>query len=201
MRSSLVIAFYLLLTSSFAQSNTARPFQIKKGFYFKFAQLLDQKPARLDSFTVRERTSGNIKLLGGGLYSFDLVPQDQSEFKRLRKDMVGFSDGDKFYLSDKFTVGGWQGFSVCFLTGPYIIADIGTSAGQYTGGGLLPSLINVSNGYLINIKSRSSSPLTKKALKDLLKKYPELQDKYANQEDLVANAVQILDEINILENY
>ena len=52
-----------------------------------------------------------IVMVGGGPYTFVLDDAKKSEFKALRRNMVGLSDGVRFYVSDQLTVGGWMGWS------------------------------------------------------------------------------------------
>lgn len=184
----------------FAQSETneLQKLKLKKGIYLSFQQITADNPSHIDSFTVKERTNGDIVMWGGGKYTFELAPENKVSFKKIRKEFVGISDGENFYISDRFTIKGWQGMTSCILSGPYIIAPIQSSAGQFTGGGLIPSMIKVGNGYLINIKEGSSIPLSKKVLKELLKKYPTLMSEYADQ-NLMDSAVDIIDKINQME--
>jgi hypothetical protein len=197
---SFVSCFFITITVfSQIDSVSLKSFKIKKGFYFSFDQIAKETPGRIDSFVIQQRTSSNIRLLGGGKYIFDLASKDKNEFKEMRKNLVGLSDGENFYISDKFTVGGWQGLTPCFLSGPYVIADIRANAGQYSGGGFIPSLIKVSDGYLIDLKSGHSIQITKKSLRDLLVKYPDIQKKYEDKENILIFSTQIVEEINAIE--
>ncbi|MFY7733950.1 MAG: DUF6563 family protein [Bacteroidia bacterium] len=182
----------------FAQSENKelKSLKLKKGFYFSFEQIKADSPTVVDSFYIREQTKGEIALYGGGKYTFRLVPDDKTTFKKFKKQIVGISDGDNFYISDRYTIKGWQGMTVCILSGPYIIAPIQNDAGQF--GGIIGSIIKIGNGFLINLKDGSSKQLSKKALKDILKKYPTILKEYETM-DLMDNAIEIIDKINKIE--
>jgi len=199
----LFILFGLTSTTTFSQPDTDRIYHLnlKKGIYFSFEQITTNNPALTDSFVIKERTNGNIIMWGGGKHSFEFKSKDKAEFKKIRKELIGISDGKDFYISDKFTVGGWQGqgMTLCLLSGPYIIAPIQASAGQYTGGGLIPSMIKVGSGFLINLNNGTSRRLSKKLIREALEKYPDLAQEYADKGDLVEFAVEIMDKINKAE--
>ena len=193
-----LISFGLTSLNIHAQQATANPhFKLKKGIYFSFEQIRTEDPGFSDSFTIKERTNGNIIMMGGGRYSFELASDKKSEFRTIKRDLLGISDGESFYISDRLTVGGWQGMTMCLLSGPYIIAPLQGSTGQYTGGGLLPSLIKIGSGFLIDLNTGSSIRLSNKLLKKLLKKHPGVSEYYARKENLLDHAVEIINEINI----
>ncbi len=198
-----LFSFVCILASfhCFAQSSTDTipHLQLKKGIYFSFKEITTQQPARTDSFTVVERTAGQITMMGGGKYGFDLAADDKADYKQVKKTCVGISDGENFYISDKFTIGGWQGLTRCLLSGPYIIAPISSSAGQYTGGGIIPAMIKVNKGFLINLNDGVSRPLSKKLIREILKKYPDIEKEYADKNNLVEFAVEIINKVNQLE--
>jgi hypothetical protein len=135
-------------------------------------------------------------MVGGGKYTFELVGKDKAEFKALRRELIGVSDGDTFYISDKFTIKGWQGLTPCILSGPYVIAPVQGSAGQYTGGGIVPAMIKVGKGFLIDIRDGTSVPLSNKTLKRLLSKYPDIAAQYKDKQDLSDYSVDIVEQIN-----
>ena len=197
----LIILFGLTSSSIFSQSETGTTnhLKLKKGIYFSFKQITTNNPALTDSFIIKERTSGNIVMWGGGKYSFEFESKDKVEFKKTRKELIGISDGEDFYISDKFTVSGWQGMTLCLLSGPYIIAPIQGSAGQYTGGGLIPSMVKVGSGFLINLNNGTSRLLSKKVITEALEKYPDISQEYADKGDLIEFAVEIIDKINKAE--
>lgn len=184
----------------FSQTGTDKPQQLKlkKGIYYSFLQITTDNPAGNDSFWIKERTNNNIFLFGGGKYSFELGSKDKAEFRKIKKECVGISDGENFYISDRFTVGGWQGMTCCLLSGPYIIAPIQGNAGQYTGGGLIPSTIKVGNGFLIDLNKGTSSKLSNKTLKELLIKYPDISKEYQGKNDLMEFAAEIINAVNII---
>lgn len=192
------VLYYALIINCYGQSAPIQPsgLKLKRGIYLTFAEINTATPARSDSFTIRERTSGDIFLVGGGKYSFELASKDKREFRELRKALVGVSDGENFYISDRFTVNGWQGMTRCILDGPYLIADIKGSAAQYAGGGIIPGQITVNSGYLINLKTGRSSSITKKTLRELLSNYPNIAKDYQNKMDLTEFAIPIVDAVN-----
>jgi hypothetical protein len=195
------ILFTLTSVKIFSQSESDTPVQLnlKKGVYFSFQQIAKDNPALVDSLIIKERTNGNISMWGGGKYTFELPTMDKAEFKKIKKTLIGISDGESFYISDKFTVNGWQGLTRCLLSGPYIIAPVQGSAAQYTGGGLIPSMIKVGSGFLINLNVGNSRPLTKKVIKELLEKHPDIADKYAHKGDLIELSAEIINEVNKAE--
>lgn len=90
----------------FAQSKTneLQKLKLKKGIYLSFQQITADNPSHIDSFTVKERTNGDIVMWGGGKYTFQLAPENKVSFKKIRKEFVGISDGENFYISDRFTI-------------------------------------------------------------------------------------------------
>ena len=192
-----LISLGLTSLNIIAQQATANHhFKLKKGIYFSFEQIRTEDPEFLDSFIIKERTNGNIIMMGGGKYSFELSSDKKSEFRAIKRDLLGISDGESFYVSDQLTIGGWQGMTKCLLSGPYIIAPIQSSTGHYAGGGLLPSLIKIESGFLIDLNAGTSIRLSNKFLKNLLKKYPSVAEYYASKENLIDYAVEIINEIN-----
>lgn len=198
---SLFTLLCIISLTIFAQSENhdAPHLKLNKGIYLSFDQIKKDSPGITDSFIIKERTSGNIAMWGGGKYTFEFASKDKTEFKKIRKELIGMSDGENFYISDKFTVNGWQGMTLCRLSGPYLIAPIKGSAAQYTAGGLIPSMIKVGSGFLINLNDGTSRQLSKKVIKELLKKYPEISKKYADKGDLIEYASEIINEINKTE--
>lgn len=195
-KSFLFICFFLFMSTVFCQQSLP----CKKGIYLSFKQIKENSPAIEDSFEIKERTKGNIALVGGGKYGLELLAGSKSDYRKLKKELVGISDGANFYISDRFAGGGWQGLSVCLLSGPYIIAYTQGSAGQYTGGGIIPSFIKVENGYLINLQTATSTAITNKVLKQMLEPYPEIAKKYSVTAGLTLSAVQIITDINAALN-
>lgn len=194
----LVFSYILFTLSVFPQQNSSplQSLHCKRGIYLSFNEIANNAPGYTDSFEIKERTNGSIVMVGGGNYAFELASGTKSIYKKLKKELTGISDGVNFYISDRYTVGGWQGLSLCVLSGPYIIGNIKTSAGQFTGGGLIPSMTNVGNGYLINVKAATSVAITNKLLKELLKPYPQIAKKYSVTAGLVESSVQIINDIN-----
>jgi len=197
----LFILFCLTLATTYSQPDTDRiqHLNLKKGIYFSFEQITTNNPALADSFVIKERTNGNIVMWGGGKHSLEFKSKDKAEFKKIRKEIIGISDGKDFYISDKFTVGGWQGMTLCLLSGPFIIAPIQAIAGQYTGGGLIPFMIKVGSVFLINLNNGISRRLSKRLIREVLEKYPDLSQEYADKGDLIEFAVEIMDKINKAE--
>jgi hypothetical protein len=169
---------------------------LKKGIYLSFADIRADVPSRSDSFLIKERTSGDIFLVGGSKYGFELVPEDKKSTREIRRQFVGISNGAHFYLSDRITLHTWQGMSRCLLSGPYVIADVKGSAAPYTGGGVVSSMIAVNSGYIIGLKDSSCVPLTRKSLTKLLSKYPDIAKNYQNKMDILQYTIPILAEIN-----
>lgn len=199
---TLALLVLLILTklniSAQSETHKLQKLKFKKGIYLSFQQITEDNPSYIDSFTVKERSNRDIVMWGGGKYTFELVLENKTSFKKIRKEFVGLSDGENFYISDRYTIKGWQGMTLCILSGPYIIAPVQSSAGEFTGGGLIPSMIKIGNGYLINIKEGSSISLSKKVLKELLKKYPTILSEYADK-DLMDFTAEIIDKINMTE--
>lgn len=189
----------LITLSTYAQSETNKlnHLKLQRGIYFSFKQITTNFPSFTDSFNIKERTNGNLAMLCGGKYTFEFTDKKKSEYKEVKREFVGISDGENFYISDRFTVNGWQGMTLCLLSGPYIIADIQGSTGQYTGGGIIPSMVKIGNGFLIDIRNGTSVPLTEKELKKLLTKYPHILNKYKDKENMAEFSNQIINEINV----
>ena len=196
----LLLLFLSLLGAVHAQNDTLPSFTVKKGIYLSFKELANNEPARTDSFHMELRTKSNIVMVGGGPYTFVLDDGKKSEFKALRRNMVGLSDGVRFYVSDQLTVGGWMGFTPCVLEGPYILAAIQGSAAAYTGGGVLPGFIKTGRGYVIDIRNGASAALNKGFIRRLLKKHPDLAEEYKDKDDIMGYAVEIIIKVNELEN-
>ncbi|MFZ4796513.1 MAG: hypothetical protein ACOYMA_03410 [Bacteroidia bacterium] len=196
----LLLVFLLGLSvfglSAQSENKNFRTLNLKRGFYFSFEQIKNDSPTLVDSFFIREQTKGEIAMFGGGKFTFRLVPEDKTSFKKFKKQIVGLSDGENFYISDKYTINGWQGMTACILSGPYIIAPVQSDAGQF--GGVIGSFIKIGKGYLINLENGSSIQLSKKVLKEILKKYPAISKEYENM-DLMDYAIEIIDKINKTE--
>lgn len=195
----LLLLFLFFFGAVHAQTDTLPSFTVKKGIYLSFKELANNEPGRTDSFHMELRTKSNIVMVGGGPYTFVLEDGKKSEFKTLRRSMVGLSDGERFYISDQLTVGGWMGFTPCVLRGPYILAPIQGSAGSYTGGGVLPSFLKTGRGYVIDIRTGANSALNKSFIRGLLKKHPDLAHAYKDKDDIMDSAVEIIMKVNELE--
>jgi len=195
---TLFFALIFIVLATFSQQNSAsvQTLNCKRGIYLSFEEVINNSPSFTDSFEIKERTKGNIIMVGGGKFGFELSSGNKSEYKKLKKNLIGISDGINFYISDKYTIGGWQGLTICLLSGPYIIASVQGTAGQYTGGGLIPSMVKVGNGYLIDLKTGKSVAITNKVLKDLLKPYPEIAKKYSVTDGLTENTFQIVSDVD-----
>ncbi len=198
----LFTVFVLTTLTIFSQggADTSLNLKLKKGIYLSFEQITKENPANTDSFIIKERSAGSIAMVGGGKYTFEFASMSNGEFKKYRKELVGISDGENFYISDKYTIKGWQGLTRCVLTGPYIIAPVKGSAGQSTGGGAIPSMISIGKGFLINLNEGTSEELSKKVIKKLLTKYPDISKEYADKDDLMDMAVEIVEKINKAEH-
>jgi hypothetical protein len=199
---SLISAIPFLLTVMMVRGQTAIDtlpfFTATRGIYTSYTSLRNGVPNRMDSFRIVTRTKGDIFMVGGGPYAFELVSADKSQ-RELRKALVGISDGRQFYISDKYTCGGWMGISKCYLDGPYIVSLTRGSAAQYTGGGLIPALMPVGWGTVINIRTREHKNLNEGFIRDLLKQYPDLNEQYKDT-DLMNYAIDILEIVNQREN-
>ncbi|WP_188507901.1 DUF6563 family protein [Parapedobacter pyrenivorans] len=191
----------LASTTSFGQTgnDTMENLRLKRGIYFSFREIVENNPSYTDTVSVKERTDGHIAMWGGGKYTFELADAAKHEVKPFKRALVGVSDGETFYISDRHTIGGWQGLTKCLLTGPYLVAPIRASASAYTGGGLIPAMIKVGEGFVINVNAGTSAKLTEKYLKGLMSKHPEIADRYAEAENLMDAALEIIDEINRVE--
>lgn len=198
----LYILWSFASVSGFSQSktDTIPKLKLKRGIYFSFAEMLVANPGNIDSFTIKERTEGSIIMVGGGKYTFELASENNAEFRKIRKNMIGISDGEFFYISDKYTIGGWQGLTACILSGPYIIVPIRGSASQYTGGGMVPGFISIGKGFLIDIREGTSHELTNKFIKKLISKYPIVAENYKDKENIVEYSAEIINSINKIES-
>lgn len=188
--------FFSLSVSSQENKSSLPTLKCKRGIYLSFNEIATNAPGYTDSFEIKERTNGSIVMVGGGNYGFELPSASRSIYKKLKKELVSISDGENFYISDRYTVGGWQGLTLCVLSGPFIIGNIQGSAAQFTGGGLVPSMIKIGNGYLINIKDATTVAITNKVLKELLTPYPQIAKKYSVTAGLVESSAQIINDIN-----
>jgi hypothetical protein len=179
-----------------AQRVSLPPFVVARGIYTSFTSIRNSVPNRNDSFQLVTRSTTDIVLVGGSETGFKLDSASKDEWKALRKVLVGISDGKQFYISDRYTVGGWFGLSPCYLKGPLIVVLNGRgNLAQYTGGGLLPALIGINENYVINIRSRERAKLDKSYLKVLMKPYPDIVEKYKKM-NLMDNSINIIEEIN-----
>jgi hypothetical protein len=193
-----ILLFFLgaLSPQAFTQSTfDLHNLNCKKGVYLSFNEIYNDEPSFTDSFNIKERPKDAVLMWGGGNYTFELASNSDAEYKKLKRDLVGISDGVNFFISDNYIINGARGLTLCILSGPYIIANVQGNAGQFTGGGLIPALIKVESAFLINIKDGTSVPMTKKVLKRLLKSYPAIEKKYSGKK-LTDFSVQIVDEIN-----
>lgn len=192
----------LALTSckifSQAQYDKFLQLKLKKGIYFSFQQITANNPLLTDSFIIKERANGNIVMWGGGKYTFELPLSSKSELRKIRKELTGISDGENFYMSDRFTINGRQGMTRCLLSGPYIIAPIQGSTSQYTPE-LTPSLTRAGKGFLINLNDSTTRPLSKKLIRKLLKKHPDITQEYTDKSDLIELSAEIIDKVNKAE--
>jgi hypothetical protein len=93
-----------------------------------------------------------------------------------------------------------MGLSKCYLKGPYIISLSRTNVGKYAGYGLIPSLITVGIGTVIDIRTREHNPLNEPFIKDLLKKYPDLSEEYKDRTPLLKYAFEIIKKVDEKEN-
>ena len=192
--------FFFTLSSIRAQVVDTLPFFVaKKGIYTSYTSLRNNTPNRQDSFHIVTRTKGDIFLVGGGPFEFLLDSAEKNEWRALRKALVGISDGTQFYISDKYTCGGWMGISKCYLNGPYILSLSRANAAQY-GGGLILSFANIGAGTVINLRTREHYPLNERFIKDLLKLYPDLEEEYKDRKGLLYYAIDILEKVNEKES-
>lgn len=179
-----------------AQRDSLSPFVVTKGIYTSYTSLRNSVPNRNDSFHLIKRSGGDIFMWGGSEYGFVLDSSGKDEWRSLRKMVVGLSDGKQFYISDKYTTGGWFGLTPCYLNGPLILTLNKGNLAQYTGGGIIPALIPTGNGFVINIQTREHFPLTESFLKKLLKKYPGLEYDFSKKMNLMDHVVEILESVN-----
>ena len=192
---ALIISTISIVTLK-AQKDTLQPFIIKKGIYTTFRDIRSSQPLPDTVFQIIKRKGANSVWIGGSSYKLDDDSLSRNKINALKKILVGVSDGQNFYISDRFTIGGYYGLTKCSLKGPYIYADIEESAAQYTGGGLIPALIKTGKGFVINVNKGLSLPLNKKFLKDLLRQYPDLENEYSKKMSLMDHAVEILQRVN-----
>ena len=197
------LVFFILLSFSLtflcAQSDSLNPegLKITKGIYMSFAEVMAGEPSRNDSIVWKVLSDDDI-LRGTGKYTFKLASGDKAEYKKLRKALVGISDGEYFYLSDRHTVGGVAGLTRVISTGPYVIAPIQERASKYLGGGLIPYMIKVGHGFLVNLNRGISEPMTKSLLKSLLDRYPEIWAQYSGKVDWYDMAPEIVTKVNVV---
>ncbi len=188
----------VLAFSLFAQTDTLliETLKLKRGIYLSFKEIRTNNPGIIDSFIIIQKTKLNhLMWSGGGEFKFELVNNNfKHDFQKLKEEFVGISDGNNFYISDMYTVGGWYGMSPCILNGPYIIAPIQGNTGKYIG--IIGAFIKVGSGYMINIIEARSKKITQKLLKELISKYPDISKEYADKTDLLPFCVEIMDKIN-----
>ena len=198
---TVLIAFLTCFITSYSQSESTEVsrLKLKKGFYFYFKEIRNDTPQFIDSFTVGERTSDNIFFFGGSRYTFDLMSKTNHEYNKIKEEIIGVSDGENFYISDIYTVGGIHGMSQCILSGPYLIALAKTDLSYFTLGGAIPSSLKSGSCYLINLKDGSSHSLTNRLLEKTLEKYPTIKNEYLNKDNLMEYAIEILEKINQTE--
>jgi len=197
--------FFLVLLFSFqlsvsAQGNSDSFVHVKKGIYFSSEEIRNNSPSITDSFQVVERSKSSVFWVGGGEYTFELLSSDSLRYKKIRKTFVGISDGQYFYISHRLIDGSFLSMTRCLLTGPYLVAPIEGNLGQYTGGGIIPSLIKIKSGFLIDFKDGTSRKLSNDLIKQELKDYPELQKEFSKRGNLLERAVEIFSKVNELEN-
>ena len=200
MKISGILSISVLLhfgTAAQMQPDTFACFKLKKGIYFSFNEINTQNPSFFGPIIIKERTNADIKLKGGGKYSFESPVMSKAILKKSKKYFVGLSDGDNFFISDRITNGSGQGMMPCLLTGPYIVAPVRGNASKYVGGGLIPSLINIRQFALIDLNTGHSEIITVEILRKLLLKYPKTSHKYKGVENLLTFSISIIDDINI----
>ncbi len=194
-----LLAFIILFNldgKSEVQVDSFQNIKLKRGVYFSFEEIKNQNPSFFGPLVISERTKRNILLMGGGKYVFESSAMTTAIFKRTKKYFIGVSDGEAFYISDKLTGGGVQGMTKCLLSGPFLVAPIQGNAAQYTGGGIIPSLIKVGQGFLINVNTGISDRISEQLLKSLLKKYPRCYVKYKRLDSLLEFTIPIINDIN-----
>lgn len=164
-------------------------FTIKKGVYTTFRDIRNNQPLPDTSIVIKERAGFRT---GGGPYKIESYSLSNQDLSALKKIYVGYSDGKDFYISDRFTVGGLRGLSKCFLKGPYILTQLEVSGPSTSGIGMSSAIYE----YVININRGLSLKLTKKALNDILKQYPNIEDEYKDEKHLLRIDKEILQKVN-----
>src|SRR5664279_1628418 len=108
-----ILAFTILKAQGPLES-----FTVKKGVYITFRDIRDNKPLPDTTLKIKERAG--IAFGNSGDFKLESDSLSHDELSDLKKKYVGFSDGQDFYISDRFTIGGVRGLSKCSLKGPYI---------------------------------------------------------------------------------
>lgn len=183
------ILFFSLSLCAHAQKDTLSSFTVKQGVYTTFRDIRDSNPLPIKDFKVVRRNNGT--------YKFEIDSLSKQKFDLFQKTLVGASDGHDFYISGRFTNAGYLGIAKCYLKGPYIFAQ----EAPYNPMGLIGAVLTMGadysgKGYVININKGLSLPLTKKFLKDLLKKYPDLDEEYKQKISIADHSMEILQRIN-----
>lgn len=99
-----------------------------KGIYMSFDEIKARTPSLQTDLTVRERPKSDIFMYGGSDYV--LERRDKTIKKSfLRKDILGYSDGDALYLNcDKLKTG--FGYAKVIELGKYLIFKAGLTTGS-----------------------------------------------------------------------
>jgi hypothetical protein len=179
-----------------AQDSTLQPFRIEKGVYKTFRAINNKTPDITGQIEIVHRDKGNIILVGGGPLTFKVDSLDIKQYRATRKKMVGVSDGQNFYISNRLTGGGYMSVSKCYLTGPYLLNFETGSLADYTGGGLVPAPVKMGNGYVIDLVNKKSTKLSKKYLRELMAAFPSIEQEYKDEDHLTKKAAAILQKIN-----
>ncbi len=194
--------FFLLLvftagTNAQTDSTYEDRLRIPKGIYLSFPQVMSGEPERTDSIILKKHSEDDL-MHASGLYSFKLASESKPELRKIKKTLVGISDGEFFYIADRYTVGGTMGMTRVISSGPYVIAPIQERMSKYTGGGLIPFMFKVGHGFLINLNRGISTPMTKPLLKALLDRYPAIWNEYSGKVDWYDMSPEIVGKVNVI---
>lgn len=165
-------------------------FTVKKGVYITFRDIRNNQPLADTTLKIKERAG--VAFGNSGDFKLESDSLSHDELSDLKMKFVGFSDGQDFYVSDRFTIGGVRGLSKCFLKGPYILADVEKSGPSSSGIGESSAIYE----YVINVNKGLSLKLTRKVLEDILGRYPDIESEYKEKKKLMDHAKEILQKIN-----
>ncbi len=205
-----IILMFSHFTIKAQKDTTVNCFKTNRGIYFYFENILRNTPAApLDSFVIKEKTQGQKIMSGGGEYTLECLNKDlknKNLLNEIREEYIGVSDGECFYISDNYTITQnaifkSKGLTKCLYNGPYIVAPIQKRASSIMGGGVIPSLIKIGQGFIIDLKNGITKEISNSSLKKVLSEHKQLLDEYnAKKGSLHSYTSEIITKVNEVEN-